>query len=54
MSDDKAKDPKTTSADDLTKTTPKNNVELSEDDLGRAAGGAPTAVERKYDQKITV
>jgi|SRR5579859_1526919 len=54
MSDDKAKDPKTISADDLTKATPKNNVELTEDDLGRAAGGAPTAVEWKYDQKITV
>lgn len=36
---DKAIDPKTTSADDLTKTTPEGNVELTEEELRHAAGG---------------
>lgn len=39
MSDNKAIDPKTTSADDLTKTTPEGNVELTEEELRHAAGG---------------
>ena len=44
MSDDKAdpsnKDPKISSADDLTKTTKKGDVELSEEELKRVSGGA--------------
>jgi bacteriocin-like protein len=43
MSTDKAdpnkKDPKITSADDLTKTTNKGDVELSEEELKRVSGG---------------
>jgi hypothetical protein len=39
MSDNKAIDPKTTSADDLTKTTSEGNVELTEEELRHAAGG---------------
>jgi hypothetical protein len=43
MSTDKAdpskKDPKISSADDLTKTTKKGDVELSEEELKRVAGG---------------
>jgi type VI protein secretion system component Hcp len=39
MSDNKAIDPNAGSADDLTKTTAKGNVELTEEELGKAAGG---------------
>jgi hypothetical protein len=43
MSTDKAdpskRDPKISSADDLTKTTKKGDVELSEEELKRVAGG---------------
>jgi hypothetical protein len=37
--DPKKKDPKISSADDLTKTTKKGDVELSEEELNRASGG---------------
>jgi bacteriocin-like protein len=44
MSDDKSdpkkKDPQISSADDLTKTTKKGDVELSEEELKRVSGGA--------------
>ena len=43
MSDDKSdpkkKDPQISSADDLTKTTKKGDVELSEEELKRVSGG---------------
>jgi len=43
MGDDKAdpgnKDPKISSADDLTKTTKKGDVELTEEELKRVSGG---------------
>jgi len=40
MNQDKPIDPKGTSPDDLTKTTKKGNVELSEEELKKASGGA--------------
>ena len=44
MGDDKIdpskKDPKISSADDLTKTSKKSDVELSEEELKRVTGGA--------------
>lgn len=46
MSNDKtdpsSKDPKISSADDLTKTTNKGDVELSEEELKRVSAGSPT------------
>jgi len=43
MGDDKIdpskKDPKISSADDLTKTTKKSDVELNEEELKRVSGG---------------
>jgi hypothetical protein len=39
MTDNKAMDSKTTSTDDLTKTTAKNSVELTEEELSKASGG---------------
>jgi hypothetical protein len=41
--DPSSKDPKISSADDLTKTTNKGNVELSEEELKRVAGGVTLA-----------
>ena len=40
MAQDKAIDPKGNSPDDLTKTSNKGNVELSEEELKKASGGA--------------
>jgi len=40
MSREKAIDPKSTSPDDLTKTTNKGSVELSEEQLNQATGGS--------------
>lgn len=40
-------EPKKNSPDDLTKTTDKNNVELNEEELGKASGGA-------YDQFLKI
>jgi hypothetical protein len=40
MTDNKAMDSKATSTDDLTKTTGKNSVELTEEELSKASGGA--------------
>ena len=39
--DPKKKDPKISSADDLSKTTKKGDVELSEEELKRVSGGRP-------------
>ena len=39
LSDNKAVDSNTASADDLTKTTAKGKVALTEDQLGEASGG---------------
>lgn len=39
MSDPTKKDPKISSADDLTKTTKKGDVELTEEELKRVSGG---------------
>jgi bacteriocin-like protein len=39
-SDPKKKDSKISSADDLTKTSKKSDVELSEEELKRVTGGA--------------
>jgi bacteriocin-like protein len=38
-SDPKKKDPQISSADDLTKTTKKGDVELTEEELKRVSGG---------------
>jgi len=49
--DPKAKDPKVSSADDLTKTSKKGDVELTEEELNRASGGLSlnyTNIEYKY------
>ena len=43
VSDDKAIDPKTASADDLPKTTAKGNMELTEEELVNVAGGVQKA-----------
>ena len=43
MADDKTIDPKGSSPDDLTKTSNKANVELSEEELKKASGGAVDA-----------
>ena len=39
MSTDKASDPKSTSPDDLTKTTSRGSVQLTEEELSKASGG---------------
>lgn len=43
ISDHKAMDAQTSSADDLTKTTAKGNVELTEEELVNVAGGVRKA-----------
>jgi len=40
MNQDKAIDPKGASPDDLTKTTNKGGIELTEEELKKASGGA--------------
>jgi hypothetical protein len=48
-------EPTKNSPDDLTKTTDKNNVELNEEELGKASGGQKIDVEFKYTtNKITI
>lgn len=44
-------EPKKNSPDDLTKTTDKNNVELNEEELGKASGGQ---VDEFLKYKITI
>ena len=39
MSTDEASDPKSTSPDDLTKTTNRGSVQLTEEELSKASGG---------------
>jgi hypothetical protein len=43
MSEDKSIDPKGTSPDDPTKRTKKGNVELTEEEMKKASGGAVNA-----------
>jgi len=56
MGDDKVdpskEDPKISSADDLTKTTNKGDVELSEEELKRVSGGGLTITPDKPPIKI--
>jgi bacteriocin-like protein len=55
MSTDKivpsSKDPKISSADDLTKTTNKGDVELSEEELKRVTGGT---VAGTFDSRVNI